>query len=269
MSEFVSSDEYEGEEAWNKKISGIERELFGASSSEDEAEVVIPQRPDEQSREGKDEKKEDGLVGEEQPIRISLCMSAEELKQVLQKQEEQSQSTKQPRRRQHPAKQTKTHQHELQPEIDESTRKILEARQEFEAALIRVRAKRAAPHSVISGEGESVDFDDMVIRMKQQMMAASQADDRTSQLKQPAIAKLRLLPQVTSMLAKYTMAKKEISLLLGLVGSTLLMSFSTTTSSRRYGAGSNRWPVAFFLLRLCVFRSSVPFAWYGGQSLLC
>lgn len=209
MADFVSSDEYEGEEAWKKKMSGIERELFGDSSSEDDEADVIPQRqPDEGHADEKDEKKDAGLVEGDQPvIRIRLGMPTEESEQAPQKQEEQSpQSTRLPRLRRHPAKQAKTEQQEAEPELDESTRKILEARQEFEAALIRVRAKRAPSHSVLDGEGEAVGFDDMVIRMKQQMMAASQADDRASLLRQPATAKLRLLPQVTSMLAKKHLA---------------------------------------------------------------
>lgn len=271
MSDFVSSDEYEGEEAWKKKISGIERELFGDSSSDDEADTIPQRQPDEEERtdekDEKDEKKDDSLVEEDQPvIRVRLGMSTEEFEQAPQKQEEQSQPTNLPRLRRHPAKQAKTQHQEPEPELDESTRKILEARQEFEAALIRVRAKRAPSHSVLDGEGESVGFDDMVIRMKQQMMAASQADDQASLLRQPATAKLRLLPQVISMLAKYAMAKEDdVFICVCIAGSVSPMSFSTTTSSKRCDSGSNRWPVAFFLPRPCAFRSSAPFAWYGDH----
>ena len=87
-------------------------------------------------------------------------------------------------------------------EMDESTRRKLEARQEFEAAMQRIRSKRT-PKTL---DSESTEFDDLAHSLKEQMMDAVDSDNKALALKQPALAKLKMMPQVSSMLAKKHLA---------------------------------------------------------------
>jgi len=75
--------------------------------------------------------------------------------------------------------------------------RIEEARKDFEAALSALK-----PHRTKKYDGMDPEIDDMITRMRERMEDAAIQDIKFNSNKQPAIAKLRLLPSVISQLEK-------------------------------------------------------------------
>jgi len=75
--------------------------------------------------------------------------------------------------------------------------RIEEARKDFDAALNALK-----PHRTRKYDGMDADIDEMITRMREKMEDAAIQDIKFNSNKQPAIAKLRLLPAVISQLEK-------------------------------------------------------------------
>jgi len=84
---------------------------------------------------------------------------------------------------------------QLDPNSKEA--RIEEARKDFEAALNALK-----PHRTRKYDGMDAEIDEMITRMKEKMEDAAIQDIKFNGNKQPAIAKLRLLPSVIQQLEK-------------------------------------------------------------------
>lgn len=82
---------------------------------------------------------------------------------------------------------------------DARERRLQEARQDFADALERIRPKRKS--TALSAES-SLDLDDQIGAFKDRMMEACRADETASAASKPALAKLRLLPKVITLIGK-------------------------------------------------------------------
>ena len=176
--DFVPSDEYEGDEAWKQKVSGLEMELFGGSSSSSDGE--------------------DGevLSAAEEMESEHVTTDKEEITEEAKEPSDQTDLIRPPRKKRAKDKQDEVEQPQDE-EMDERTRKKLEARQEFEAAMQKIKTKRSPKMT----DSESTEFDDLAQTLKEQMIEAADMDNKSIALKQPALAKLKLMPQVSSLLA--------------------------------------------------------------------
>jgi len=88
---------------------------------------------------------------------------------------------------------------EIDRQLDPNSKeaRIEEARKDFEAALNALK-----PHRTKKYDGMDAEIDDMITRMREKMEDAAIQDIKFNSNKQPAIAKLRLLPSVISQLEK-------------------------------------------------------------------
>lgn len=84
---------------------------------------------------------------------------------------------------------------QLDPNSKEA--RIEEARKDFEAALNSLKPRRAKKY-----DGMDAEIDEMIIRMREKMEDAAIQDIKFNSNKQPAIAKLRLLPSIKAQLEK-------------------------------------------------------------------
>ena len=76
----------------------------------------------------------------------------------------------------------------------------MEAHKDVEAALNRIKPKRIKKDLI-----EESAIDEMISLMRQKMKAAAETDHELNKLKQPAIAKLKMLPSVDEQLTKATL----------------------------------------------------------------
>lgn len=175
--DFDPSDEYEGDEAWKQRVSGLEKELFGGSSSSSEGEEEIAPQEIESEQ---------------------VTMDEQQIMEDIRQHSDQTDLIKPPRKKRAKRRGEEPERQPQEQEMDEGTRRKLEARQEFEAALQKIKAKRT-PKML---DSESTEFDDLAQTLKEQMIEAADSDNKSIALKQPALAKLKLMPQVSSLLAK-------------------------------------------------------------------
>ncbi|KAJ3014967.1 UNVERIFIED_CONTAM: Transcription factor iws1, partial [Siphonaria sp. JEL0065] len=94
---------------------------------------------------------------------------------------------------------------EVEPEkvLDPETAKLKQASNDFEEALNRIKHKRAKKL-----DGDDPEIDEMIVNLVDKMKEAANADIEFNKLKQPAIAKIKLLPKVTAQLAKMNLAEQ-------------------------------------------------------------
>lgn len=88
-----------------------------------------------------------------------------------------------------------------------NTDKIMEARRDFEEALQKIKTSNAGKGRRKFGEdgeagSESVGYDELAVEFTNKMMAAVRKDDESVAAEKPALAKLKLLGEVSDMLTK-------------------------------------------------------------------
>jgi transcription factor SPN1 len=84
-------------------------------------------------------------------------------------------------------------------ELDEHGKKIREAQRDVEEALNRLKPKRSKRAGDLMEEGA---LDDMMVQMSEKMKKSAEMDNEFNRNRQPAIAKIKLLPSILEQLNK-------------------------------------------------------------------